>query len=239
MEEIRIKDLPGEGSPNGGDFAVIDSGSEGCRKATLHDIVTAVAGALYASAAQGAKADSAIQPDDFGSVGALIAAAETAAAVLAVLGVGTTGAAVFGADDAATARGALELGDSAIRDLIGTVGQSGGVPTGAIIERGSNANGEYVRYADGTQICLVPSTGVGTIETTVGSIKASASAVTIVLPAAFISDDYGVYACDRASHGIWVSAAPVNTGEVAVRAYSYGSFATNRTVHTVAIGRWF
>ena len=37
--------------------------------------------------------------------------------------------------------------------LLGTVSQSGGVPTGAIIERGSNVNGEYVRFADGTQIC--------------------------------------------------------------------------------------
>ena len=38
-------------------------------------------------------------------------------------------------------------------NILGTVSQSGGVPTGAIIERGSNANGEFVRYADGTQIC--------------------------------------------------------------------------------------
>jgi hypothetical protein len=37
--------------------------------------------------------------------------------------------------------------------VLGTVSQSGGVPTGAVIERGSNANGEYVRFADGTQIC--------------------------------------------------------------------------------------
>lgn len=37
--------------------------------------------------------------------------------------------------------------------LLGTVSQSGGVPTGAVIERGSNANGDYVRFADGTQIC--------------------------------------------------------------------------------------
>ena len=41
--------------------------------------------------------------------------------------------------------------------ILGTVSQSAGVPTGAVIERGSNANGEYVRYADGTQIC----TGTG------------------------------------------------------------------------------
>ncbi len=39
-------------------------------------------------------------------------------------------------------------------NILGTVSQSGGVPTGAIIERGSNANGEYVRWADGTQWCM-------------------------------------------------------------------------------------
>lgn len=37
-------------------------------------------------------------------------------------------------------------------NILGTVSQSGGVPTGAIIERGSNANGEYVRFAGGLQI---------------------------------------------------------------------------------------
>jgi hypothetical protein len=40
-------------------------------------------------------------------------------------------------------------------NILGTVSQSGGVPTGAIIERGSNANGEFVKYADGTMICRV------------------------------------------------------------------------------------
>lgn len=38
---------------------------------------------------------------------------------------------------------------------VGTVSQSGGVPTGAIIERGTNANGEYVKFADGTMICTL------------------------------------------------------------------------------------
>ncbi|MGN8276750.1 hypothetical protein [Pseudomonas sp. SMN5] len=36
--------------------------------------------------------------------------------------------------------------------MVGTVSQSSGVPTGAIIERGSNANGEYVKFADGTML---------------------------------------------------------------------------------------
>ena len=39
-------------------------------------------------------------------------------------------------------------------NILGTVSESGGVPTGAIIERGSNSNGEFVKYADGTMICM-------------------------------------------------------------------------------------
>tara|TARA_R110002020_G_scaffold80747_3_gene201213 strand:+ start:16145 stop:17305 length:1161 start_codon:yes stop_codon:yes gene_type:complete len=38
-------------------------------------------------------------------------------------------------------------------NIVSTVSQSGGVPTGGVIERGSNGNGDYVRFADGTQIC--------------------------------------------------------------------------------------
>lgn len=46
-------------------------------------------------------------------------------------------------------------------NILGTVSQSGGVPTGAIIQRGSNANGEFVRFADGTQICWLKWTPAG------------------------------------------------------------------------------
>ncbi len=38
-------------------------------------------------------------------------------------------------------------------NILGPVTMSGNTPSGAVIERGSNANGEYVRFADGTQIC--------------------------------------------------------------------------------------
>ena len=42
-------------------------------------------------------------------------------------------------------------------NILGTVSATGTypnlVPTGAIIERGSNANGEYTKFADGTLIC--------------------------------------------------------------------------------------
>ena len=63
---------------------------------------------------------------------------------------------------------------SAIRGLaVGTVSQSGGVPTGAIIQRGSNANGEFVRYADGTQICWTTPRPTGARNVAEGNVFAS------------------------------------------------------------------
>jgi len=58
--------------------------------------------------------------------------------------------------------GAVESGDLPSEayqknNILGTVSESSGVPTGAIIERGSNANGEFVKYADGTMICFLSS----------------------------------------------------------------------------------
>jgi len=45
-------------------------------------------------------------------------------------------------------------GDTYQKDnIVGAVSQSGGVPTGAIVETGSNVNGQYVKYADGTMVC--------------------------------------------------------------------------------------
>jgi len=61
-------------------------------------------------------------------------------------------------------------------NILGTVSESGGVPTGAIIERGSNANGEFVKYADGTQICFRSL-----------SYTASSSSTSVDFPSAFLS----------------------------------------------------
>lgn len=38
-------------------------------------------------------------------------------------------------------------------NIVGTVSETSGTPTGAVIETGSNANGAYTKFADGTMIC--------------------------------------------------------------------------------------
>lgn len=57
--------------------------------------------------------------------------------------------------NAAAALSTLDIADLyKKRNIIGAVSQSGGIPTGAVLERGVNANGEYVKFADGTLICV-------------------------------------------------------------------------------------
>lgn len=118
--------------------------------------------------------------------------------------------------------------------LLGTVAQSGGVPLGSILERGSNANGQYARLADGTQICTISLLGAND--------RMANTGYTLTLPAAFTPDwTVGVSVS-------WVSHAtnPAAYNGVKV-AYANGAsltfilaenLTTNRLIFS-CIGRWF
>ncbi|VVO27187.1 hypothetical protein PS689_04714 [Pseudomonas fluorescens] len=75
-----------------------------------------------------------------------------------------------GGNTPAAARLGLQLSNSATMPAVGTVGQSSGTPTGAIIERGSNSSGEYTRYADGTQICTFKIRTIKTLSNSTGTL---------------------------------------------------------------------
>lgn len=141
------------------------------------------------------------------------------------------------------------------RTLIGTVGQSGGIPTGAVIERGSNANGDYTRFADGTQICTVTDFNLGSIKgagagTFADPYRTDAPA-TITWPAAFtaspavshtlrLGGDAAVQAAARALL-LQVAVSPSLTGWVSLRAQRVSGDAIDRNalLSVIAIGRWF
>jgi hypothetical protein len=131
-------------------------------------------------------------------------------------------------------------------NILGTVSQSGGVPTGALIERGSNMNGEYVRFADGLQICLG--------EITLTQANQTACVATWLFPAAYSATPSGIFlALDENS---LAAATPAPTemgllssaGETATsatlrqyRANGNSNFAPGDTlvVRATAFGRWF
>lgn len=136
--------------------------------------------------------------------------------------------------------GALYSRDS----ILGTVSQSGDVPTGAIIERGSNANGEYVRWADGTQICVggvvMPAGPVNTQLSVRGTYAAAFSTTPRVLHAT---------QAGASGNGLQVSNGELNYNGVFLavtssfcdfQCYTYRTEqSTSVNIGYTATGRWF
>lgn len=126
--------------------------------------------------------------------------------------------------------------------ILGTVSQSAGIPTGAIIERGSNANGEYVRFADGTQICTHEAAQVSSITAAFGALYIS-SLLTWTFPASFIGTPR-ISGFNRYGGGGGTTAFTIGQTASTTSANFYmagPSSSTNydqRPVY-IAIGRWF
>lgn len=122
-------------------------------------------------------------------------------------------------------------------NIVGTVTQSGGIPTGAIIERGSNANGEYVMYADGTQICWNYNAGSLTSTTASGSLFRTTTEVTWTFPKVFIVAPVAIASPNLASRFSAVGA--ITTTSVDFRHFSAVTAAGAIDTMLMAIGRWF
>lgn len=124
------------------------------------------------------------------------------------------------------------------RSVVGTVAQSSGVPTGAVIERGSNANGSYLRLADGSQICWHRLTGLN-IATALGSGYESSVKPVWTFPAAFVAQPALSGASpsnNRTTVGLYCNngtSAEVNLHKFTITTTS------DQTADVVAIGHWF
>lgn len=129
--------------------------------------------------------------------------------------------------------------DYSTANILGTVSQSAGVPTGAIIQRGSNANGEFVRFADGTMVCQISRT-VSVTTSALGNIHSNISAFgSWTFPAAFsaapnVSVAWNGTAVWGGSEGITATSANIITVFCGVALSN-----TNLTGRALAVGRWF
>ncbi|MEX3313942.1 DUF2793 domain-containing protein [Sulfitobacter sp. PS-8MA] len=128
-------------------------------------------------------------------------------------------------------------------NLIGTVSEAAGQPTGAVIERGRNANGDFVRFADGTQIC----SHIAYFDSSAPNADADH-----IYPAPF-TDPYeqthmasiatpiggaNLAQLDALARGLTV--CPYGGGGWRLRAYSYGGGDIGLVPFRLsAVGRWF
>ncbi|MDC0739521.1 DUF2793 domain-containing protein [Cognatishimia sp. SS12] len=119
-------------------------------------------------------------------------------------------------------------------NLLGSVSESGGLPTGAVIEQGSNANGEYVRFADGTQICTA--TLSLDINQTAGALFWSgAQTQDFAMP--FVAAPHGSGSLQNTARG-WINARASSSTAWAVSGFSFET-RSGDTAALIAIGRWF
>lgn len=124
------------------------------------------------------------------------------------------------------------------RNLLGTVSQSAGVPTGAVIESGSNANGLYRRFACGMQICWRDNLSAANASTALGSLFRSAD-VTWTYPIAFFTGTSPVVVGSANDPDAWVTTATPVAASVVMRVVAGVTKAAAVTFRATATGRWF
>jgi len=123
--------------------------------------------------------------------------------------------------------------------VVGAVSQNAGHPTGSVIERGANVNGEYVRLADGTQICWCEKTSTDSQTVTAGALYRTAGE-NLVFPAIFASGSpVQVNSGQSGDAEAWFTAEDPTASSVQMYRVGTGNTATNVTYRCTAIGRWF
>jgi hypothetical protein len=128
-------------------------------------------------------------------------------------------------------------------NVLGTVSQSAGVPTGAVIERGSNANGEYVRFADGTQICtrFIPIGGTPPITLAYGALFQSNVDIAWDYPAAFIAQPVIGGAVTGGLAFTWLGLGSAGSSQTGANFVAFSPVSSGAVTMTTlsAVGRWF
>jgi hypothetical protein len=111
-------------------------------------------------------------------------------------------------------------------NVIGTVSQSSSIPTGALIERGNNANGTFFRFAGGLQVCFF----------TVSTDSSGLGPWTF--PAVFSSGPRCLGLAIAASDDRGVTVNTSSTTTVTFRGWTTIGNAWEGTLSAVAVGLW-
>lgn len=124
------------------------------------------------------------------------------------------------------------------RLVIDVSGEQASVPLSAVVESGSNANGDYTRFADGTQWCWVTGFSVPATNSATGSLFQSGSAAVWTFPVPFAGQPVCSPGASNAT-GAWVAVLLTSPTTASVRAMSSVTSATALGVRLMAVGRWF
>jgi hypothetical protein len=129
-------------------------------------------------------------------------------------------------------------------NILGTVSQASGVPTGAVVETGTNANGTYTRYADGTMVCTRSVSVTVALNAAFGALFWGGSVTAAAtMPSTFISAPVvSITVTSAATFTGFVSglAAPgVSSWPACYLVEIFTRASQTYLLNYVAIGRWF
>ncbi|MVX50497.1 hypothetical protein GQF56_22030 [Rhodobacter sphaeroides] len=126
------------------------------------------------------------------------------------------------------------------RNIVGAVSWASGFPRGGIIEKGETAGAEYVRFADGTQLCRLVQTGVPGPATPHGPLYRT-EWQTVTLPVEFASGALNGHCVTGGCRGGSVISLLGRPGASNVAAYMLlapTSYASTQVVDLLVTGRW-
>jgi hypothetical protein len=116
------------------------------------------------------------------------------------------------------------------------------VPTGKIIERSTSASGNYIRFADGTQICTRKDWISGVDNSAWTDVGGSFyNSISTTFPAAFVAEPVAIMTANFniVSYRLVFSCTPSMTGLSGFLEALQRSTAFQWKVSYMAIGRWF
>jgi len=125
-------------------------------------------------------------------------------------------------------------------NIVGKVSLLGGIPTGAILEEGTNNNGSYVKLASGMMICRGVSATALAVNTPGGALFHSSNNVTFTFPFSFVGDfpSVEVGVVTAGSYYCWAATEGQTTvNSITARVVSPVSGTSGYVCYT-AIGRW-
>ncbi|WP_146592030.1 DUF2793 domain-containing protein [Puniceibacterium confluentis] len=121
-------------------------------------------------------------------------------------------------------------------NLLGSVSQLAGQPTGAVVERGGNANGSYMRLACGTQICWISGFGTYAPDTAHGALFRSGNQ-SWYFPAAFVG--LPSVMCSAEGSTRWGTVGTRTETSCGSQIFAPTQSSTPATADLLAIGTWF
>jgi len=128
-------------------------------------------------------------------------------------------------------------------NILGSVTVSGGVPTGALIEKGTNSSGDWTKWADGTMICRgFKDLGSQAITAGNGSLFYTGAFGGITFPQSFTTAPSTHIDIISATGLVWSTAGSALPSATATGSYyilSPTSVTASVSAMWIAIGRWF